>query len=653
MGISQRSMPGRTTRARVVKKEVTIVKKEVLSDDDNMPLGSLLKQPVPEFEQEDPEEECSVCFDGGDLLICDGCEQNFHLRCAVPPLKTIPADDWFCASCRRASPSGATPSAATLPKTEQVRQTMKKKAKREKTASKRVAAVSKPKTEPKHEPITQVGQLCEYELERAEAIRRNKQVLADLGVETALASASMGAEKRKPPTRGVKRSAPKPPAAPSRQSSRQRGTAAEELYISRESKGAIELGGLPSGMSKITFESNPQIVVRERDTRLPEETLTLESSAGTEESGTQFLNSLRQLVDKEQDTPAVSKKSMEYASRMAALTVEEASVCKVVLQRVYGLAVHPSPHAIVVAAGDKEGNLGLWNMDNSGEEDDGVVNYRPHTSPLNGLQWHPTEQSRLYSTGYDGTGRCLDANKGVLDFVYGIDSSRDTWLQCSDIGSGWAAETLAVGDSSGLGQAVDLRTGTASWSHQLHDKKINSMHFHPSQPYLLTGSLDRSTRVWDVRKMSKNPVVTMIDSRSVNNACWSPTGVGMVSVVQANYLRVWHNCHQLNGEVEPENHPSARNVRHDNQTGRYLSVFHARWDPKEDHSFVVGSMCKPRQVEVYSCDWANPKPKCHRVMSLQSDWIGSVQSRNAFHPTRDVLVCANASGRVHVFKEPS
>ena len=23
------------------------------------------------------------------------------------------------------------------------------------------------------------------------------------------------------------------------------------------------------------------------------------------------------------------------------------------------------------------------------------------------------------------------------------------------------------------------------------------------------------------------------------------------------------------------------------------------------------------QVEVYSCDWTNPKPKCHRVMSLQ------------------------------------
>ena len=328
-------MPGQTTRARVVKKEVTIAKTTALSDDDDMPLGSLLKQPA--FEQEDPEEECSVCFDGGDLLICVGCEQNFHLRCAVPPLKAIPADDWFCASCLRASPSGATPSGAILPKTE-LRQTMKKKVKLEKTdqtdapkpTSKRVAAVAKPKAEPKPEPITQIGQLCEYELERAEAIRRNKQVLADLGVETALASASVGAEKRKPPNRGVKRSAPKPPAAPSRQSSRQRGTAAEELYISREGRGgAIELGGLPSGMSKITIESNPQIVVRERDTRLPEEQLTLESSAGTEESGTQFLNSLRQLVGKEQDTPAVRKKSMDYASRMAALTVEEESVCKV------------------------------------------------------------------------------------------------------------------------------------------------------------------------------------------------------------------------------------------------------------------------------------------------------------------------------------
>ena len=65
------------------------------------------KQPVPQFEPEDPEEECSLCHDGGDLLICDGCEKNFHLSCVS--MKEIPSDDdWFCPEClRRAAATSA------------------------------------------------------------------------------------------------------------------------------------------------------------------------------------------------------------------------------------------------------------------------------------------------------------------------------------------------------------------------------------------------------------------------------------------------------------------------------------------------------------------------------------------------------------------
>eukprot|EP00656_Telonema_subtile_P014802 TRINITY_DN1765_c0_g1_i1.p1 TRINITY_DN1765_c0_g1~~TRINITY_DN1765_c0_g1_i1.p1 ORF type:complete len:344 (-),score=61.26 TRINITY_DN1765_c0_g1_i1:54-1085(-) len=46
-----------------------------------------------------PETECSVCFDGGDLLICDGCDQNYHLHCARPPLAEVPPEEWFCQNC--------------------------------------------------------------------------------------------------------------------------------------------------------------------------------------------------------------------------------------------------------------------------------------------------------------------------------------------------------------------------------------------------------------------------------------------------------------------------------------------------------------------------------------------------------------------------
>ena len=55
-----------------------------------------------------------------------------------------------------------------------------------------------------------------------------------------------------------------------------------------------------------------------------------------------------------------------------------------------------------------------------------------------------------------------------------------------------------------------------------------------------------------------------------------------------------------------------------------------------------------RQVEIYS----TKSNQVRRLMSLQEpEYMASVQSRNAFHPTQDVVVCCNASGRAHVFRK--
>lgn len=38
--------------------------------------------------------------------------------------------------------------------------------------------------------------------------------------------------------------------------------------------------------------------------------------------------------------------------------------------------------------------------------------------------------------------------------------------------------------------------------------------------------------------------------------------------------------------------------RHDNQVGRWLTSFRATWDPKFEKYAVVGSMRRPRQVNI-------------------------------------------------------
>ena len=155
-------------------------------------------------------------------------------------------------------------------------------------------------------------------------------------------------------------------------------------------------------------------------------------------------------------------------------------------------------------------------------------------------------------------------------------------------------------------------------------------------------------KLWDARKLGRGkkaaPLATLLEpgERSVNSANFSPGGDRIVSVTQSNHLRLYVDAHKATGDVAP-----THSVRHDNKTGRYLAVFHSQWDPKTEHSFVVGSMMKPRQVEVYTTE----KGRLRRIMSLQNpEWLGSVQSRCAFHPRNDALVCANSSGRVHVFR---
>lgn len=42
---------------------------------------------------------CGICGDGGSLLICDGCEGEYHMTCLHPPLVEIPEGAWFCDTC--------------------------------------------------------------------------------------------------------------------------------------------------------------------------------------------------------------------------------------------------------------------------------------------------------------------------------------------------------------------------------------------------------------------------------------------------------------------------------------------------------------------------------------------------------------------------
>jgi hypothetical protein len=45
---------------------------------------------------------CRVCGGGesdDQIILCDGCNNGFHLYCFTPPLKEVPEGRWFCEEC--------------------------------------------------------------------------------------------------------------------------------------------------------------------------------------------------------------------------------------------------------------------------------------------------------------------------------------------------------------------------------------------------------------------------------------------------------------------------------------------------------------------------------------------------------------------------
>jgi hypothetical protein len=48
-------------------------------------------------------QRCNVCLSAlGDqsMLVCDGCDELYHMHCLDPPLHAVPEGDWFCDTCQ-------------------------------------------------------------------------------------------------------------------------------------------------------------------------------------------------------------------------------------------------------------------------------------------------------------------------------------------------------------------------------------------------------------------------------------------------------------------------------------------------------------------------------------------------------------------------
>ncbi|XP_063398428.1 WD repeat-containing protein 76-like isoform X2 [Mytilus trossulus] len=330
-----------------------------------------------------------------------------------------------------------------------------------------------------------------------------------------------------------------------------------------------------------------------------------------------------------------------YVKNLSKLKINMERVAKVVPNRVFSLDIHPTNTKLITAAGDKWGFLGLWDVTAGREfQTDGVVVYAPHSRPINCLKFSLHKSNQLYSCSYDGTVRCCDLQKGVFDEIYSTPD--EVLLKSFDF---MTAETLLVAQQDGCIALVDTRTSrsTAENLYQLHQKSLRSVSVHPVQDNIFcTSSTDTTVCIWDLRKLKEKGKSQSLDElshdKSINSAYFSPvTGKYILSTSLDDRIRIF-NSENLSGCKKEHS------IVHDNHTGRWLTGFRANWHPTREDLFTVGSMSRPRQIDVYGVNG-------RKVLAMKDEeYLGSVCSLTVLGRNQDVMVGANSSGKLHVFK---
>jgi len=137
---------------------------------------------------------------------------------------------------------------------------------------------------------------------------------------------------------------------------------------------------------------------------------------------------------------------------------------------------------------------------------------------------------------------------------------------------------IAAGTGDQKVRLCDLKTAKATHSLIGHRESVWAVEWSPSNEYLLaTGSLDKSIRVWDIRRAnscllildqhnfntkpepftpSRPEVTATAHNAAVTSLCFTPTGQYLISAGNDNRIHMWNLATGMNTLV---NYPGALN----------------------------------------------------------------------------------------------
>ncbi len=332
------------------------------------------------------------------------------------------------------------------------------------------------------------------------------------------------------------------------------------------------------------------------------------------------------------------KSIRERINGLALWDAWEPSRIKITPERIYSMSFHPTEAKPLVFAGDKLGHLGIVDASQKGpgakdeedeeceeddkskiekkikkessqnnnpgdsdpsasdEEDDPdphVTILKPHQRTISAMHTHPSQPQTLYIASYDSSIRGLDLEKSKSTDLYALDDDPISGVDMAATDP----HVLYFTTLNGAFGRHDTRArrNEGGELYQLSEKKIGGFSLHPLAPhYLVTASLDRTMRLWDLRKISKK-LPTLVGEHtsrlSVSHAAFNSVGQVATSsyddtikihsfgvggkldsarnpTESLDAMSTWKAGYQLEEKrMEPE-----VVVRHNNQTGRWVTM---------------------------------------------------------------------------------
>lgn len=353
-------------------------------------------------------------------------------------------------------------------------------------------------------------------------------------------------------------------------------------------------------------------------------------------------------------------------------------------KRITAINFHPAVEDRIVAAGDTNGNLGLWAPDSSSSSDDAepsITILRPHGKNISKIVTPRNHLEKLYSASYDGSVRSLDLNKLSSSEVVSLNDSYGSDYGISDMNiSSENPNLLYLSTLEGVFTRIDIREKPRDPEYlRLHDKKIGGFAINPQALYqIATSSLDRSMRIWDLRKVNSLIYSEYEDQRSphmygnytsrlsISTVGWNSENrlvcngyddqICIFNYNKSPEITLWSDDFmpdykrtsrkQSANEDEivlPNNLLPVNKIKHNCQTGRWVSILKARWqeDPQDGvQKFIIGNM--KRGMDVFDQEG--------NILGHLNDNMGAVPAVCSLHPTQNWAVGGSASGKIYLIE---